>query len=174
MLVEVQAAVRPARTTGFADHQAQHAVAPAACPVLIRLGEQIIHRVDPLGVQLAQRLTAEVAAGIQIRVVRGAFIPCCGCPAKALFVIRIQCRATTGVGRVEEEILHVHGHEFQRAGGFVDIRAAGDLAVMFLAFTAASDVLLPARQVQQARVVTHGKATLGLAAAVVRQTYLAQ
>ena len=53
MLVQIQPARRPARPAWCADHQAQHAVAKAADPLAVGLGQQVIDGVDPLGVELA-------------------------------------------------------------------------------------------------------------------------
>ncbi|MCY1530500.1 hypothetical protein D9M68_656890 [compost metagenome] len=72
MLVEIQPALRPARPAGRADDQAQHAVAPAAGPGLVGFGEQVIDLVDTFGVKFTQRLTGEIAAGIQVGVAVGA------------------------------------------------------------------------------------------------------
>jgi hypothetical protein len=51
-----------------------------------------------------------------------------------------------------------------------NIRTAGDLAVVLLAFTATANVLLPSGEVEQAWVVTEGKAAIGLATTFVRDT----
>ncbi|MNY14873.1 hypothetical protein D3C86_1480620 [compost metagenome] len=53
MLIQIQPAIRPAWTARCADYQAQHAVAPAADPVLIGLGQQIVNGVDPFRINVA-------------------------------------------------------------------------------------------------------------------------
>ncbi|MND75337.1 hypothetical protein D3C80_669500 [compost metagenome] len=173
VLVEVEAAVRSARTARGADHQAQHAVAPAADPVLVGLGEQVVHFIDPLGVELAQGLLAEVAAGIQIGEAAGAIGAVRRRPAEMFAVVAVERRAAAGIGRIEEEVLHVHRDELARILQFVDVRAARHLVVFRFALAALADVLGPAGEVQQARVVAEGEAALGLAPAVAGQSYRA-
>ena len=87
-----------------------------------------------------------------------------------MFLVIAEQRGTAaGVARVEEEVLHVDRDELQRAGGFVDVRAARDLAVVLFALTAAADVLRPAGEVQQARVIAEGEAAFVLATALIGQ-----
>ncbi len=85
------------------------------------------------------------------------------------FVVAIQCGTTTGVAWVKEEVLHVDRDELFRTAGLVDIRAADDLSVVLLAFATAPDVLRPAGQIQQARVIAEGKTSRRLATALVRE-----
>ncbi|MNF65833.1 hypothetical protein D3C84_476090 [compost metagenome] len=91
-----------------------------------------------------------------------------GRPAKAFFVIAIQCGTTAGVARVEEEVLHVDRDELLRTACLVDVRAAGDLPVVLFALATTADVLLPPGEVKQARIVAEGKTSIGLAPAFVR------
>ncbi|MNF62628.1 hypothetical protein D3C84_443120 [compost metagenome] len=166
VLVEVEAAVRSAWAARGADHQAQHAVAPAADPVLVGLGKQVIHFIDPLGVELAQGLLAEVAAGVQVGVAAGALGAIRRGPAEVFAVVAVERRAAAGIGRIEEEVLHVHRDELARILQFVDVRAARHLVVFRFALAAFADVLGPAGEIQQARVVAEGEAAPGLAPAV--------
>ncbi|MNF81763.1 hypothetical protein D3C84_640510 [compost metagenome] len=143
-------------------------MAPATDQVLVGFGQQVVNGVDPLRIDLPQRLPGEVVAGVQEGVGRGAGVFGGGCPAKVFLVIAVQRGTAAGVARVEEEVLHVDRDEFLGAAGLVEIRAADDLAVVLLTFTPTTDVLLPAGQVQQAWVVTQGKATPRLATALIR------
>jgi len=85
------------------------------------------------------------------------------------FVVAIQCRSATGIGRVEEEVLHVDRDKLLGAADFVEIGAAHDLVVFLFALATAAHVLLPAGQVEQARIITEGEAALGLPATLIRQ-----
>ncbi|MNM85929.1 hypothetical protein D3C81_980700 [compost metagenome] len=172
-LVEVQAAVRPAWAARLADHQAQHAVAPAADQVLVGFGQQVVHLIDPLGVDFAQRLAGEVAAGIDERQALGAAV-LLRCPAEVFAQVLVQRRTAAAVARVEEEVLHVDRDVLLGAAQFIAVGAAHELAVVLLALAASAHVLLPAGQVEQARVVAEGEAALGLATACFGQADLAQ
>ena len=168
-MVQIQAAVRPARAAWRADHQAQHAVAPAADPGVVSFGKQIVDLVDALGVELDQRGAREVMPGVEDR--QGAFagIDPGGLPAEMLAEIAMQQRATAGVAWVEEKVLQIHRHEFQRVAQLVGIGAACLLGIVLLACAALANALWPAGQIEQARVVAEGEAALGLPAAAVRQ-----
>ncbi len=154
MLVQVQPAIRATWATRRTDHQAQHTVAPAADQVLVGFGQQVIDFIHPLRIDLAQWRLGEIVTRVQERVGGGAGVLLWRRPAEVFLVIAKQRGATAGVAWVEEKVLHVDGHELQRAGGFVDVRAAGDLMVVLLPFAATPHVLRPAGKVQQARVVT--------------------
>ncbi|MNF39177.1 hypothetical protein D3C84_201430 [compost metagenome] len=170
MLVQIQPAIRPARPPGGADHQAQHAVAPAAGPLLVGLGEQVVDLVDPLGVERAQWLAGEIAAGVEVGVRVDAGLLAGRCPAAEMLAqVTRQRGAATGVAGVEEEVLHVHRDELARVAQFVDIRAARHLAVGRLARAAPADLLRPAGQVEQARIVAEGETARRLAAAGIGQ-----
>jgi len=169
MLVQVQPAIWSAGTARCADHQAQHAVAPAADQVLVGFGQQIVNFIDPLRVHVAQRRLCKVVARIEERVGLGAGILFRRCPAEVLLVIAEQCGASAGVAWIEEEVLHVDRDELQRAAGFVDVWAAHDLAVVLLALTAPADILRPAGEVQQARVIAEGETAFILATALIGQ-----
>ena len=82
-------------------------------------------------------------------------------------VVAVQRGTAAGVARVEEEVLHVDRDELLGAARLVDVRAAGDLPVVLFALATAADVLRPAGEVEQARIVAEGKAATGLAAALV-------
>ncbi len=170
MLVQIQPTIRAARAARRADHQAQHAVAPAADQVLVGFGQQVVDFVDPFRVDVAQGRLGEVVAGVEEGVGLGAGVLRGRRPAKVFLVIAEQRGAAAGVARVEEEILHVDRDELQRAAGFVEVRAARDLAVVLLALTAAADVLRPAGEVEQARVVAEGEAAVVLATALIGQS----
>ncbi|MNM80848.1 hypothetical protein D3C81_928300 [compost metagenome] len=167
VLVQVQSAIRTTGAARRADHQTQHAVAPAAEQVLVSLGQQIVNGIDPLRIDLPQRCLGEIVAGIEERDGFAAGVTGGGRPAEMLFVVAIQCGTAAGVARVKEEILHVDRDEFLGAAGLVDIRTAGNLAIVLFAFTPTAYVLLPAGQVEQARIVAEGKAPIGLAPTLV-------
>ncbi len=169
MLLQVESAVWPAWATGRTDHQAQHAVPPAAGPFLVGFGQQVVDGVHPLRVHGPQRLLGEIVAGIEEGKALGAFILGGRRPAEMLLVVAIQRRAAAGVGRVEEEVLHIDRDKFLGAADFVQIRAAHDLVVVLLAFAPPAHILLPASEVEQARVIAKGKAALGLPAALIGQ-----
>ncbi|MNP05368.1 hypothetical protein D3C76_973170 [compost metagenome] len=86
VLVEVQATVRATWAARLADDQAQHAVAPAADPVLIGLGQQIVDFIDPFRVDFAQRLAGEITSGIEERQAFGAGVLWRG-PVKVLLQV---------------------------------------------------------------------------------------
>ena len=174
VLIQVQTAIRSTRASGLADHQPQHAVTPAADPVLVGFGQQVIDGVHALGVDCAQWLTAKVAAGVKEREGCPALTLGCGGPVEMFFVVRVQRGTTAGVVRVEEEILHVDRDELTRVADLVDVRATGDLAVVFFTLAPAADVLLPASEVKQPGIVAESEATGRFATATVRQTDLAQ
>ncbi|MNQ83290.1 hypothetical protein D3C85_983660 [compost metagenome] len=133
-------------------------MAPAADPVLVGLGQQVIDGIHPLWIDLAQWCLGEVVASIEEGEGFAAGVFGGGCPAEVFFVVAVQGRATAGVTRVEEEILHVDRDKLLRAAGFVDVRAARDLTVVLLAFAATANVLLPTGEVEQARVIAEGEA----------------
>ena len=143
-------------------------MAPAADPVLVGLGQQIVDGVDPLRIYLTQGLLGEIVACIEERERFGASLLGGGCPAEVFLVVAVQRRATTGVARVEEEILHVDRDKLLRAAGLVNVRAARDLAIVLFALATTADILLPAGEIEQARIVAEGEAAVGLAAAFVR------
>ena len=145
-------------------------MAPAAHPVLVGLRQQIVDGVDPLRIDLPQGCFGEVVTGIQEREGFAASILGGGRPAEVLFVVAVQRWAATGIARVKEEVLHVDRDELQGAGCLVNIRAAGDLAVVLFAFATTADVLLPSGEVEQAWVIAEGEAAIGLTAAFVRDT----
>lgn len=165
MLVEVQPAVRPTRPAGGADHQAEHGVAPAADQVVVGLGQQVVDLVDPLGVELAQRLLAEVAAGVEVgEALRTGTV--FRRPAEALLVVAVERRAAAGVAGIEEEVLHVHRDELARIAQLVDVRAAQYEAIVRLAPPALAGALRPAGEIEQARVVGEREAAPALPAAI--------
>ncbi|MNE13027.1 hypothetical protein D3C80_1058530 [compost metagenome] len=171
MLVEVEPTVRPARAPGGADDQAQHAVAPAADQVLVGFSEQVVHGIYALWIDLAQGRFGEVVTRVQKgqrlragRVLRS--------PIEMCLQVVLQCGSTAGEARVKEEVLHVDRDELLRAAQFITVGAARHLVVMLLALPSPADVLRPACQVEQARVITEGKAPLGLTAALFGQAYL--
>ena len=84
-------------------------------------------------------------------------------------VVAVEGWAATGVGRVEEEVLHVDRYKLFGVGDFVKVRAANDLVVVLLALATASDILLPAGQVEQPWIIAEGEAAFGLAAALIGQ-----
>lgn len=112
VLVEVEPAVRAARAAGGADHQAQHGVAPAAGPVVVGFGEQVVHFVDPLGVEAPQGFAAEVAPGVEVGQFAGAAAGGVRGPAEVVAEVAVQRGASAAVVGVEEEVLHVHRDEF--------------------------------------------------------------
>lgn len=170
MLIEIEPAVRATWTARRADHQAQHAVAPAADPILVGLGQQVVDGVDPFRIDLPQRLLGEIVAGIEKREGLAASVLGWRRPAKVFLVIAIQRRATAGVARVEEEILHVDRNELLGTGDLVQIRAAGDLPIVLFTLTTPADVLLPAGKVKQARVIAESEAATVLTTALVGYT----
>ncbi|MCY1400224.1 hypothetical protein D9M71_153000 [compost metagenome] len=173
MLVQVQAAIRAARPSGRADHQAQHAVAPAADQVLIGLSQQVIDFVHPFRVDLAQGFLAKIVTGIEERYGLWAGFAMGGHPAEVFLEIVKQGRAAAAVTWIEQEVLHVDRDELLGAAEFVGVRAAIDLAVVLLALATPADVLGPAGQVKEFRVIAQGEAAVGLATALVRQADLA-
>ncbi len=173
MLVQIQAAIRPAWAPRLADHQTQHAVAPTADPILVGFGQEVVDRIHSLRVDLAQGLQAKIAAGIEERVRHRAFIFSRRRPAEAFLVVGVQGGTAAGIIRIEQEVLHVYRNEFTRVADLVDVRAAHPLMVALFALAPATDVLRPAREVEQARIVTEGKAAFGLTSATIRQTDLA-
>ena len=66
--------------------------------------------------------------------------------------IAIQGRAAAGVGRIQQEILEVHGDELDRARQLVAIRAAIAEGVVRRAQAQPHRADLPAGQVEQARI----------------------
>ena len=170
VLIQVQSTIRPARSAWCTDHQPQHAMAPAAHPVLVGLRQQIVDGVDPLRIDLPQGCFGEVVTGIQEGEGFAASTLGIGGPAEVLFVVAVQRRAATGIARVKEEILHVDRDELLGAAGLVNVRTAGDLAVVLFAFATTADVLLPSGEVEQAWVIAEGKTAIGLTAAFVRDT----
>ena len=169
MLVQVQPAIRAAWATGRTDHQAQHAVAPATDQVLVGFGQQVVDFVDTLRVDVAQRSLGEIVTGVEECVGLGAGVLLGRRPTEVILVVAEQRGAAAGVARVEEEVLHVDRDELQGAAGFVDIGAARDLAVVLFAFTATADILRPTGEVQQARIIAEGEASVILATAFIRQ-----
>ncbi|MNI28713.1 hypothetical protein D3C73_825050 [compost metagenome] len=167
MLVQVEPAIRATRAPRCTNHQAQHAVAPTAHPVLVGLGQQIVNGVHPLRVDLPQGLLGEIVAGIEEREGPTAGVLGGGCPAEVVLVIAVERRAATGVARIEQEVLHVDRDEFLGAARLVDVRTAGDLAVVLFTLAATADVLRPTREVKQARVIAEGKPSGGLAPAFI-------
>ena len=65
MLIQIQSTIRPTRPTWCADHQSQHAVAPAADPVLVGFSQQIINSVNPFRIDLTQGLLGEIVTRIE-------------------------------------------------------------------------------------------------------------
>ena len=169
MFLQVESAVRPAWAARGTDHQAQHAMAPAAGPFLIGLSQQVVDGVDPLGIDGTQWLFGEIVAGIEEGKTLRAFVSGGRRPAEMLLVVAIQCRAAAGVSRVEEEILHVDCDKLLGAADFVQVRAAHHLMIVLLALAPAPHVLLPAGQIKQTRVIAEGEAASGLPAALVGQ-----
>ena len=174
MVLQIQAAIRAARPAGCADHQAQHAVAPAADPVVVGLGVQVIDLVNTLGVDPGQRRLLIVAAGVQERQARTAGFGAGRLPAEVLAEVLLQRRAPAGVVGVEQEVLEIDREEFARVVQLVAVRAALVLAVIVDRRAASADALGPAGQFQQARIVGQGEAPRGLATTVVRQANRAQ
>ncbi|MNP61537.1 hypothetical protein D3C76_1567340 [compost metagenome] len=84
-----------------------------------------------------------------------------------LLVIAVQCGTAAGVARVEEEVLHVDRDELLGAARFIEIRAAGDLAVVLFPLTAPADVLWPAGEVQQPRIIAESEAAVVLTPAFI-------
>src|SRR5690606_7098655 len=120
-----------------------------------------------------QRLAREIVAGIEEWQALGA-TGLWRCPGEMLAQVLVQRRAAAGVARVEEKVLHVDCDELLRAAQFVAVGAAHQLAVVQLALATAADVLRPAGQVEQARIVAEGEAPFGLATALLWQADLAQ
>ena len=169
MFLQIQAAVGATWAARSTDHQAQHAVAPAAGPLLVGFCQQVVNGIHTLGIDGAQWLFAKVVAGIKKSECLGAFVFGGRCPAKMLFVVAIQGRATARVSRVEEKVLHIDRNKFFGVGDFVQIGTANNLVVILLAFATAAYILLPSGKVQQSRVITEGKASFGLTPALIGQ-----
>ncbi|MNZ58750.1 hypothetical protein D3C78_767660 [compost metagenome] len=172
MLVEVEPAVRAARASGGADDQTQHAVAPAADPVLVGFGQQVVHGVHALRVDFAQWCLGKIITGVEKRqrLRAGRMFRR---PIEVLFQIALQCWPPAGEARVKEEILHVDRDELLRAAQLITVGAASYLTVMLFALPSPADILRPAGQVEQARIIAEGEAPFGLPAALFRQANLA-
>ncbi|MNG23921.1 hypothetical protein D3C84_1085810 [compost metagenome] len=123
-------------------------MAPAADPVLVGLGEQVVDFVDALGIELAQGLLSEVAAGVEVGVAVVTVGPLRRRPAEVRAVVAIERRSAAGIGRVEEKVLHVHRDEFAGVLQLVDVRAACHLVVVLFAQATLADVLRPAGEVE--------------------------
>jgi hypothetical protein len=87
-------------------------VAPAADQVLVGFGQQVVDFVDPLRVDLAQRVLAKSLPALRNAKVL-AQVSCRRRPAEVLLVVAEQRGAAAGVARVEEEVLHVDRDELQ-------------------------------------------------------------
>ena len=168
MVVEIQAAVRATWPARCADHQAQHAVAPAAHPGIVGFSEQVVDFIHALRVEAPQWLQGEVAPGIEVGVVVAAVLAG-RCPVEVLTEIARQRGAAACIAGVEQKVFEVDRDELQRIGQLVAVRAACDLAVVQSARASLADPLLPASQIEQARVVAEGEAALGLATTILRQ-----
>ncbi|MNM60447.1 hypothetical protein D3C81_717260 [compost metagenome] len=143
-------------------------MAPAADPVLVGFGQQVIHGIDPLGVDLAQRRFGKVIAGVEERQCARAW-RMLGRPVEMLLQVSLQGRAAAGKAWVEQEVLHVDRDEFLGAAQLIAVGAACHLAVVLFALATTADILRPASQVEQARVVTEGETAFGLATALFGQ-----
>ena len=116
---------------------------------------------------MPQWLLGEVVAGVQKRKGLGAGIRGRWRPAEVILVVAIQRRAAARVARVEQEVLHVDRDELLGAGNFVQVGAAGNLSVVLLALAATADVLRPAGEVEQSRVITQRETAPVLATALI-------
>ena len=168
VVVEIQAAVRATRPARCADHQAQHAVAPAAHPGIVGFSEQVVDFIHALRIKPPQWLQGEVAPGIEVGIVVAAILARRR-PVEVLTEIARQRRAAAGIAGVEQKVFEVDRDELQRVGQLVAVRAACDLAVVQIARASLADPLLPASQIEQARVVAEGEAALGLATTILWQ-----
>src|SRR5690606_40073887 len=101
-MVQVEAAVRATRAPGSADYQAQHAVAPAADSVVVGFRVEVVHLVDPFGVDPGQRRLLIVATGIEIGQARAARLGPRRLPGEMGLEVLMQSGATAGVGGIEE------------------------------------------------------------------------
>ncbi|MNF74959.1 hypothetical protein D3C84_570070 [compost metagenome] len=167
MLVQVQSAIRSAWPARCANDQAQHAVTPVAEQVLVSFGQQVVDGVNPFRIDLAQWCFGEITAGIEEGDGFAASVFGRGCPAEMFFVVAVQRGTTAGVARIEQEVLHIDRDELLGAARLVDVRAARDLPVVLFALATTADVLRPAGEVEQARIIAKGIAAAGLAAALV-------
>ena len=114
-------------------------------------------------------MAAKVAAGIQVGKLRTARRFSARCPAEVCLPVGIQLRAPAGVAGVEEEVFEIDRNKLARVAQLVAVRAACHLTVVLLALATAADVLRPAGQVEQARVIAEREASRGLPAALSRQ-----
>ncbi len=146
---QIQPARRPARTSRRADHQPQHAVAPAAHQLVVALGQQVVHRIYPLRIQLQQRGFAGDITRLHQRHARVA----CGLRpgSKVICKPRRQRRAATREPGVEQVMLGIHRQVFGRAVALVRVGAAFGERVVTTPPT--PRVLLPAGQVTPAGAV---------------------
>ena len=171
MLVQIKQAIWPARATRRTHHQAQHAVPPAARPVIVGLGQQIMHGIDTLRVKPANHGLIRPGRGIQI----GVFVLTGGSRRRPATEVRaevgVQRRATTGVVRIEQKVLGVDRDKLGRAVQLVAIRRAQHLIIDRFTLTTRPHPLWPARQIQQARIITQTETSLTLPAAPGRQPY---
>ncbi len=171
VVVQIQSTSGAGLAAGRADHQAQHAMAPAADPGVVGFGEQVVDLVDTRRVKAQQGRAAELAAGVKEGIARRT-VSRLRCPAEVLAEVAVQGWAAAGVAGVEQEVFEVHRDEFQRAGQLVGVGTARQLRVVLFAQAAFANPLRPAGQIEQARVIAEGEAAVGLPAAVVRQADL--
>ena len=111
---EVEPAIGPARAARRADHEAQHAVTPAAHRPLIAFGQQVVDCVDAIGVELQKWRLVFVADGPQHHEARRAVGRRRTAP-EVRGEKAVQVRPAAAVGRIEQKVLEVHGDEFGRA-----------------------------------------------------------
>src|SRR3989338_648009 len=169
MLLQIQPAIRPTRSTRRTNHQSQHAVAPSAGQCIVGFGQQVIDLVNPLRIDSAQRLAGKVAPGIQVSQTFGAGLLISRRPGEMRAQVTRQRGPATGVAGVEEEVLNVDGEKLARVAQLIAIRAARDLMIVLLARTTPPDLLRPASQIEQQRIIAQGKTPRRLPAAVIRE-----
>ncbi|MNV50804.1 hypothetical protein D3C71_1428310 [compost metagenome] len=149
MMGKIHPARRPAWSSRRADHQPQHAVAPAAHQLVIAFGEQVVDAVNPRRIQLEQRRSARVLFGLHQRQT-GVAVDRVHDRPQVVGEPRGDGRSTAGVIRIEQQVLGVDRQELGRAGTLVIIGAAPAEGVGGAAESPRAS--LPAGQVPQPRV----------------------
>ncbi len=125
VVFQVQATVRPRRTARPADHQPQHAVAPAAHRLRAAFGKQVVHRVDACRVEVQQRRRTLFRFGLEQGQRRSALRlwKRRRCSEVSLVPLR-QRGAPAGELAIEHEMLGVHCQVLGRVLQLIGIRTA--------------------------------------------------
>ena len=172
--MQIQPAIRPQWPSRRTDHQPQHAVTPATGQLVVGLGQQVIHLIDPLRIDATQRLAGKIAPGIQVGQPLCTRLLVAGRPGEMRTQITRQQRPSTGVAGIEKEVLHIHREKLARITQLVAVRTARDLMIVLFTRATLANLLRPAGQIEQLRVITQGKAPRRLPTTIIRQANGAQ